>query len=282
MRGPKPGSATMVRRGWDVTGADPYPWRDAATVIPWVRRPDGGRLVLMVERPVRQPGWPGFWVFPGGGVSAADRDAAPPHAGQSEEELTRAMMGVEVSAHGVNQDRFMEWAAPRFMAQLGHVPSDRWPAGDRDLVGNRAAWRAAARELFEETGLLLREGLGIPPVSRGSRDAVRFQAGALAAGALRYHGRLATPPHERLRFDCRFFSVEATVAPWPAATPPPREVECLRWVTPSEALATDRLALPTRHVLERLDELLDAEEAFGTGAVSGGFRKVEKQNSDGD
>jgi 8-oxo-dGTP pyrophosphatase MutT (NUDIX family) len=257
-----------------VKGVDPYPWRDAATVIPWVRRPGGGRLVLMIERPVRQPGWPGFWVFPGGGVSLGDRGAPEPFAGRSDGDLTRWMAAAERSARGIAQERFMTWAAPKLAARLGYVPTDRWPSWDRDPQANRASWHTATRELFEETGLLVAEGIRLPAVSRASRE-LAFRSLPSRPAALRYHGRLATPPHERLRFDARFFSVDATAAPWPAATPAIREVERLMWVEPARALASDRLALPTRYVLERLDDLLDAADAAEPGWTGHIVRKVE-------
>ncbi len=88
---------------------------------------------------------------------------------------------------------------------------------------------AVARELEEETGL----SLGTPP----------------ALGALDYLCRAVTPPGLPIRFNARFFVIEASHARGTLAGS--GELEGLRYYPIEEALALD-LALATRFVLENL------------------------------
>ena len=88
---------------------------------------------------------------------------------------------------------------------------------------------AAARELHEETGL----SLGNPP----RLDALHLLA------------RAVTPPPSPIRFNARFFAVDATHVSGTLGGD--GELEGLRYYEMQEALALD-LAMPTRRVLERL------------------------------
>jgi 8-oxo-dGTP pyrophosphatase MutT (NUDIX family) len=88
---------------------------------------------------------------------------------------------------------------------------------------------AAARELHEETGL----SLGTPP----HLDVLHLLA------------RAVTPPPGPIRFNARFFVVDARYVS--GALGGDGELEELRFYAMAEALALD-LAMPTRRVLERL------------------------------
>lgn len=88
---------------------------------------------------------------------------------------------------------------------------------------------AAARELHEETGLTL----GIPPRLDG----------------LHLLARAVTPPLSPIRFNARFFVVDAVHVA--GSLGGDGELEGLRFYGMQEALALD-LAMPTRRVLERL------------------------------
>lgn len=88
---------------------------------------------------------------------------------------------------------------------------------------------AAARELFEETGL----SLGEPP----RLDALHLLA------------RAVTPPPSPIRFNARFFVVDARHVSGTLGGD--GELDNLRFYSMHEALALD-LAMPTRRVLERL------------------------------
>jgi 8-oxo-dGTP pyrophosphatase MutT (NUDIX family) len=107
------------------------------------------------------------------------------------------------------------------------------PGAARLLAGQPAAALAAcaARELEEETGL----SLGSPP----------------RLDALDYLCRAITPAASPIRFDARFFVVDAAAASGTLAGN--GELEDIRFIGLDEALALD-LAVPTRGVLLRLQE----------------------------
>lgn len=97
---------------------------------------------------------------------------------------------------------------------------------------------AAARELHEETGL----SLGFPP----------------RIDVLHLLARAVTPPPSPIRFNARFFVVDAQHVSGTLGGD--GELEELRYYAMREALALD-LALPTRRVLERLRVWLTLSEA---------------------
>lgn len=97
---------------------------------------------------------------------------------------------------------------------------------------------AVARELEEETGLTL----GNPPNLAG----------------LDYLCRAITPPAQPIRFDARFFVVDATEVSGTLAGS--GELEGLRYYAVAEALELD-LPFATRATLQKLLEWLDLDEA---------------------
>jgi 8-oxo-dGTP pyrophosphatase MutT (NUDIX family) len=149
----------------------------------------------------------------------------------------------------------------------GVEPSD--PPGDLAVT--------AARELFEEAGILLGT-----PTSAANREALRraLAAGAplptlladagltLDAGALRPWSHWITPSHEPRRFSARFFVAEC---------PPDQDARCDDdettehvWVTPSEAVVrAGELALPPPqlHTLWQLMRLPSVDDVLATAAA---------------
>jgi len=130
--------------------------RDAATLILW--RSAGGRLeVLMGVRSVRHRFMPNRLVFPGGRVDLEDRTAP-----------------IASDLHPATR-RALELRAPSRLA--------------------RAIAVAAARELHEETGLLL-----------GHEEGGRLRADL---APMRYLCRAVTPPASPVRFNARFLLAPA-------------------------------------------------------------------------
>ncbi|MEN3333970.1 MAG: hypothetical protein V7641_3335 [Blastocatellia bacterium] len=138
-------------------------------------------------------------------------------------------------------------------------------------AGEEAAMRAcAAREVFEEIGVLLAEGAGqltaaqIADARRALADGEKtFQQIladhhlALTRNALVAAGRWVTPPFAPRRFDTWFFLAWLTENQ--AALVEPGELETAEWIRPAEAL--DRwqrgeiiMAPPTLHIIRTLAE----------------------------
>lgn len=110
-----------------------------------------------------------------------------------------------------------------------HVRRMLESGADPSLAGALAT--AAARELYEETGL----SLGEPPHLSG----------------LDYLCRAITPPSQPMRFDARFLVIDAEAAHGTLAGS--GELEGLRFYPLEEALALD-LAFVTRGVLAQLQD----------------------------
>ena len=194
--------------------------RDAATVIVG-RDASEGLQVFMVRRHADSAFLPDRYVFPGGRVDDADRDAA-----------RRRLRG---------------------------------SAGDVDP----AYAMTAARETFEEVGLLFADG----PVHVNELDELRhaMHAGEIAfsdvlvkldvsidASQLQYFSRWITPKGELAtrRFDTRFFVARAPEDQ--VAEADATEVLDGRWIAPREALAANEhgeinMIFPTIKHLERIE-----------------------------
>jgi 8-oxo-dGTP pyrophosphatase MutT (NUDIX family) len=226
--------------------------RPASTVLV-LRDAPGGPQVFMVRRHHGNEFMAGAYVFPGGRVDGADRAAAG-----------------------------ADWCdgADAAAARLAGVP-------DADAL---AFLVAAARELFEEAGVLLaRDSAGrfvelADPAAHarvtGMRTEVHRDARSFP-GVLRAHGlRLAldalvpfahwvTPPLDIRRFDTRFF-----LAPMPPAQRPAHddtETTESMWVSPAEAIrlceaGTIVLPPPTWTSLRELEGFDTTAAAFDWAA----------------
>lgn len=188
------------------------PPQAAATVL-MVRDGGEGLEVFMIRRHERSNVLGGAWVFPGGKVDAADGDAA----WQARLDLPDAAL----------------------QARLGE--------GGLDARAAAALHVAAAREVFEECGVLFVQGLqgeGKALPATAPRDAdfgalLDTHGLQLSAAALRPWSRWITPVQSLFittrRFDTRFF-----VAALPAgqqARHDAHEAVDGRWFTPRAALA---------------------------------------------
>jgi len=218
--------------------------------------PDGSLEVLMLRRHPESVFAAGAWVFPGGRVDDADALATPIAAGPSHEEANQA---------------------------LG-LPS-----------GGLAYWVAAARECFEEAGILLARhadtGAWLDTstewssarLARHRRD-VHTGAASLAAvleaeglvldlSGVHYVSHWITPPGRTARrFDTRFF---VAVAPpdQPVSHDATETVESV-WITPTAALARGAggeitLLIPTIANLKALTQFSSSEELVAAARALG-------------
>ena len=151
----------------------------------------------------------------------------------------------------------------------GRLAREDGPAGGDEASNLRTMARCAARELFEETGIL--SGFsGAPPdlaVQQTLRKDVldgraEFWPAAEGSWGLRFDassyapcGRWITPHFSRARFNTNFFFVEVDEAPEPDVWP--GELESGAWIDPRQAerlWEDDRvvLAMPTLHTIRVL------------------------------
>ncbi len=144
--------------------------RDAATLIVWRDGRDGPE-VLMGRRSKRAAFVPDFYVFPGGRLDPADREA---RAGTPLAEDAPRRMGVR---------------------------------GNADFAAALAV--AAVRETFEETGLMLAIDGDVGAAAHEEWAPWRAQGLAPDLRALRYFGRAITSPLSPIRFHARFFLARA-------------------------------------------------------------------------
>ncbi len=151
------------------------------------------------------------------------------------------LMGMRGAGHKFMPNRLVfpggavdaeDYAATPAVSLPAHVQARLLAAASPELTA--ALGIAVARELEEETGL----SLGNPP----------------NLGGLDYLCRATTPPSQPIRFDARFFVVDATQVSGTLAGS--GELENLRDYTVAEALELD-LAFATRSVLQRLLDWLD-------------------------
>lgn len=216
--------------------------RPAATVM-LVRphpTPGAGVEVFMLRRARTMAFAPDVLVFPGGGVDA--RDA-----------------GVDVPWAGPDPDTWATWL-------------------DCDVAAARGLVVAAAREVFEECGVLL-AGTGprdvitdlTDPVWARARAAVEARESSFAeflaahdlvlrTDLLRPHARWITPEPEPRRYDTAFFAALLPTGQQPDGHT--SEAVHAEWVVPGEVIEAARsgsatLLPPTIVALERLDAATD-------------------------
>lgn len=167
----------------------------------------------------------------------------------------------------------------------GKVDAGDEPAGPFDGFaalepGDAAARITAAREAFEEAGILLSAGPAVPPAVRArlrpasDRHEIRFGAllaelgHRLSASVLRPFARWVPPPGLHKRFDTRFYL--ARLPAGEAMTADGHEAVAGRWARPADLLAEAddgqlSLLFPTRCNLARLALFPSVEALFADG-----------------
>jgi len=235
-----------------VSDPEAVPVRDASTVM-LLRDGTDGIEVVMLRRNLQSDFVGGAYVFPGGGVDAADG-------------------GPRLAGLCVGRDDVAASAA---------VGVDR---------GGLAFWVAAVRETFEEAGLLLAvddDGefvdLGAPAAAsrfhdhrlavdgghRSLASVVEEEGLHLAVDRIHYFSRWVTPLGAPRRYDTRFFV--AVAPPAQTALADQREVIEHLWVRPADALRRSRegsfeLIFPTVRSLEALERFDSAAEVVDHAA----------------
>jgi glyoxylase-like metal-dependent hydrolase (beta-lactamase superfamily II)/8-oxo-dGTP pyrophosphatase MutT (NUDIX family) len=140
----------------------------------------------------------------------------------------------------------------RFMPGFVAFPGGKQDACDGDNVAT-----CAARELFEETGVLLGAPAGDYAEERRAVLANERPFRGVPAETLQYAGRLVTPPFSPARFDTSFYV--ATLPPGQEAQVWPGELKSGRWWRIADALDAWQcgellLSPPTFSILEQLRE----------------------------
>ncbi|WP_338864005.1 MBL fold metallo-hydrolase [Myxococcus stipitatus] len=188
----------------------------------------------------------------------------------------RVVAGVEV--YWVKRGKALAFAGGFYAFPGGKLDAADAEVPVQGATGEEAALRsAAARELFEEAGVLVAEGA--EALSQTRLDALRksLLAGQLGWGAMlqdeglslraedfRSAGRWITPPAVPVRFDTHFYLVE--MPPKARAELWPGELSEGAWIAPDAALArwTDGTALlhpPAVHALQVLGSFQDEADA---------------------
>jgi len=229
--------STAARAWLDGTAGPASPSRDASTVLllrDAVDPGDGGGVeVFMIMRASTMAFAPSVYVFPGGGVDPRDADDALPWVGPSPAAWAQ-VLGTDDEAHA------------------------------RELVV------AAAREVFEECGVLLAgpdassvvADLTDPRWAAARQSLLAREASfaelliaqglVLRTDLLSARARWVTPEFEPRRYDTRFFAALLPTGQTPDDAS--SEAAHVRWVRPADLLDDDQVALfpPTRVCLEEL------------------------------
>jgi ribonuclease/clavin/mitogillin len=185
--------------------------------------------------------------------------------------------GAGVEVFWVKREKALRFAGGFYAFPGGKVDLADGAVPVRGVAGEEATMRAAAaRELFEETGLLMAAGAEALSPERLKELRRALLAGERTWGELlaepgltlraedfRPAGRWITPPYMPVRFDTRFFLVE--VPPHAVAELWPGELTEAAWVEPKAALArweegTALLHSPGLYVLQVLTRF-DTPEA---------------------
>jgi len=140
--------------------------RDAASLL--LYRGNGENTALLVgRRPGKSRFMPDVYVFPGGGVEAADARAKP--------------------------------STPLAMACAEHMAVGGSSARAQTMA------MAAVRETFEETGLLIAQEGNPGSVQDPTWQSLAAQGLSADLSVLKYFARAITPATESIRFHARFF-----------------------------------------------------------------------------
>ncbi|HEX5417255.1 MAG TPA: NUDIX hydrolase [Chloroflexota bacterium] len=214
--------------------------RPSATVIP-VRPGTTGFEVFMARR-VQGGAFGGVFVFPGGSVQADDFLSDGAAFGEADALAELSRRGGTPPENAALARALFRAAARELFEEAGILLADDASTGlpaDSDASGTvRAAWRAALQRKQTDFSAIL-QALGITPAYRH----------------LIYFSHWITPAGEPRRFDTRFFVARAPADQ--LATHAEDELTESLWIAPADALARADagqfpIVFPTRQHLLRL------------------------------
>lgn len=212
------------------------------------------------------------------GVGAAPA-SKPPRAASSVVLFRRVVGGAEV--FWLKREKALAFAGGFYAFPGGKLDAADSAISVVGATGTQAALMVtAARELFEETGVLIADGAGA--LTQAQLDEARralldgklpfaelLQAHKLTLNARLFHpiGRWVTPDFMPVRFDAQFFLVEAPAGM--IASVWPGELSYGAWVNPAEALeqwkkGTALLHPPNLYALQVMARFSTLEEAQRT------------------
>lgn len=222
------------------TPAVPATPRAASATVMARTRPVGGIEVFMVRRHVRSEFVPDVYVFPGGSVATADREAE-----QTPGACVAAGDGVTALGSGFRAAAIRELfeEAGALIALRDGAPLRVSPEDLSRLAADRAALNAHTTTILE---VARREGV------------------TLATDTLLHWAHWITPEAWPKRFDTHFFLVEAPEGQ--EAAHDDLETTQSAWITPEDALAAFErgefpLVFATIHQLRALSGLVDVAAA---------------------
>ncbi len=192
-----------------------------------------------------------------------ERTVAPAPRGRVRPRPAASLILLRADRRGLNVLMGRRCRSARFMPGFYVCPGGRVAAEDRDRwrgeTGAPAAAlggafhrlaRAALRETFEETGILI--GTPAPPAVTTARSAIEtvFAAHGFAAdlGLLTYIGRAITPTASPMRFDTSFFLADGSHAI--GGLSDSAELEDVAW-HPADPQAERTMSGVTRFMLAR-------------------------------
>ncbi len=211
----------QLRQNAKQDGIPPVRIRNAATIILIDGEP-GDYRILMGQRNKALKFMPGALVFPGGAVDRADGSIS-------------------------SVDEFDELTAKRI---LDNSPARASPRSVRALA------LTCAREMAEETGILLGQESENPPLHK---DWYYFkdQNMAPAISSYRLLARATTPPGAPRRFDTWFFAAPASAIGYSPESgfKPSGELENLQWIKPHRAIAANTREITRVMLVELINRL---------------------------
>lgn len=252
------------------------PARPAVTTIVFQRDETAAPYdyrIMFIRRPDSMRNFAGLYAYPGGAVHPEDASAA---AAACCAGITPIRAGSLLARGAGSHWEGDEYVTPQSSPDLRFPPP-------------LAYWVAAARELFEEVGLLVATDASGAAIDTGDAELARWIAEQriallngetsfvqilrsrnlrINAAGFYYLHRIVAPIIVKRRFDTRFFLVE--MPPGQEPKPYAGEVADLIWLTPGEAMR--QVAESILHPSEQQQFRLPPPTIFTLGTIQRSFK----------